>query len=112
LQIPEISPLDLRRQIESKTPPCLLDVREPEEHALVSLPEAVLIPLMALQSRLEEIRSLSAEGSQEIVVYCRSGKRSQLAVEWLLGQGIKNIFNLSGGINAYAKEADQTLTPY
>ena len=90
----------------------LLDVREPEEHALVKLKNSVLIPLMSLESRLNEVRELSASGDNLLIVYCRSGHRSALAIEWLDSQGLRNLKNLRGGINLYAEQADSSLTPY
>ena len=108
----EIEPLALRQLIDAKTPLMLLDVRQPEEHAHVRLPDSTLIPVMELPERIAEIQALLAASPAEVVVYCRSGQRSQLAIEYLSGQGIKGLKNLRGGINAYAKEADTSLSPY
>lgn len=90
----------------------LLDVREPEERALAKLRGSVFIPLMELQGRVDELREILVEKAGPLVIYCRSGKRSESAAAWLLSQGFQEVFNLRGGINAYAKEADTSLTPY
>ena len=111
--VPEIEPTELSRALASVVDaPILVDVREPEEHELCSIKPSILIPLMQLPDRLAEIRKLSGEGTREIVVYCRSGQRSALAIQFLFTQSVENLRNLRGGINAYAREADPTITPY
>ncbi|MFN8389204.1 MAG: rhodanese-like domain-containing protein [Bdellovibrionota bacterium] len=110
--VPEISPLELHHLLKNGPHPKLLDVREPEEHKLVKLRGSVLIPMMSIADRLDEIRELSNNGAELVVVYCRSGKRSAIAIEWLASQGLTNLKNLRGGINAYGNEADKRITPY
>lgn len=109
--IPEIEPLDLKAALESDSPPFLLDVRERDEYELVHLPGSELIPLMQVESQLDRIRELAAQ-HPTIVVVCRVGGRSEMVIRWLMRQGVKSLLNLRGGINAYAREADTTLSPY
>jgi adenylyltransferase/sulfurtransferase len=85
----------------------LLDVREPHELEISSLPGAVNIPLGTLAARLSEIDS-----AQEMVVFCKSGSRSARALELLASAGFKKVKNLKGGINAWAKEVDTNLPIY
>lgn len=111
--MPQIEPVELKKLLSAGKSICLIDVRQPEEYGRVSIQGAVLIPLMELDSRLEEVRLLiSKKPYDAVVIYCRSGGRSEKAITWLESQGIANLRNLRGGINAYAMEADQSLEPY
>ena len=85
----------------------LLDVREPEEFQIGSIPGATLIPLKTLPSRLAEV-----DGSREIIVYCRTGKRSAQAVELLRKSGYASAKNLRGGIHAWSDEVDPRIPKY
>jgi len=74
----------------------LLDVRPEAERKLASIPgHEPLEP-----STLEKLESLPA--TTRVVVYCHSGGRSRAAAEQLVARGIKNVFNLEGGVDAYA----------
>ena len=68
---------------------------------------AKLIPLGDITDRADEI-----DKSGEIVVYCRSGKRSESAVRHLQSRGFDNIWNLRGGINGWATEIDPDMGTY
>jgi rhodanese-related sulfurtransferase len=75
-----------------------LDVREQSEWDERHIPNATLIPLGQLESRLGE---LPADKDQAIVIYCRSGNRSQDGWQILHAAGYKNITSLAGGINQW-----------
>src|SRR5262245_52156739 len=81
----------------------LLDVRNPDEYALFNL-GARLIPLSQLPQRMEELPQ-----DKPIVIYCHSGVRSLMAVEFLLEQGFKEVKNLIGGIVAWRQEIGDKL---
>jgi sulfur-carrier protein adenylyltransferase/sulfurtransferase len=85
----------------------LLDVREPHELEISALPGALNISLGALASRLSELDS-----AEEMVVFCKAGTRSTRALELLVTAGFKKVKNLKGGINAWAREVDQSLPIY
>lgn len=111
--ITEIEPLSLKRLIDEGQRVSLIDVRQPEEHELVNIKGSVLVPMMEIEARLDELRELCSADRGEVVVFCRSGKRSATAIQYLRNAGFgKHLKNLRGGINAYAKEADTTLSPY
>jgi rhodanese-related sulfurtransferase len=74
----------------------LLDVREPAELAVESVPGALNIPLGQLRARLGELPR-----DREIHVTCRSGQRSYLATRILLQNGF-NARNISGGMLSLA----------
>src|SRR5437867_3113828 len=78
--------------------PYILDVRNPEEWQIARLDGAHLIPLSELPQRVGEL-----DPSQEIILHCKSGKRSQRALEFLREQaGFRKLKNLKGGIDAWA----------
>lgn len=79
----------------------LLDVREQDEYAAGHAPNAQLIPLGQLSSRLPEI---AAYKDKPIVVMCRSGRRSAKAVALLQEAGYSQVSNVKGGIQAWEGE--------
>ena len=85
----------------------LLDVREPHELEISALPNAKNIPLGQLAARLSELDS-----ADEMVIFCKSGGRSARGLELLASAGFKKVKNLKGGINAWAREVDQSLPLY
>jgi molybdopterin/thiamine biosynthesis adenylyltransferase/rhodanese-related sulfurtransferase len=85
----------------------LLDVREDWERELCSIPGSHWIPLAQVGSRLDE---LPRQG--EIVIHCRSGVRSRLACDLLADAGFRNLWNLSGGILAWATVHDPGMPRY
>jgi rhodanese-related sulfurtransferase len=85
----------------------ILDVREPVEASICSLPGARLIPLGELPRRLDEL-----DPGAEIVVHCKSGGRSAQAVALLREKGFSRATNLAGGILRWINEIDQSLPKY
>lgn len=74
----------------------LIDVRQQEEYERDNL-GGHLIPLSELEDHIPRL----AKTEKTLIIHCQSGKRSLLAVEQLLAAGIKNVFHLEGGLNAY-----------
>ena len=74
----------------------LLDVRTQEEWDEFHAPQATLIPLDELASRVSEVPS-----DQEIVVICRSGNRSQVGRDTLLDAGFTSVTSVDGGMNEW-----------
>jgi sulfur-carrier protein adenylyltransferase/sulfurtransferase len=103
----DISALELAERLKTGEPLRLVDVREPHELAISSLPNAELIPLGQLAARLSELDS-----AQEIVLFCKAGTRSARALELLASAGFRKVKNLKGGINAWAQEVDPRLPVY
>jgi rhodanese-related sulfurtransferase len=94
---PDIPPVELKTLLANGTNACcLVDVREPVEHAEVHIPGARLIPLGQLEQRVEEI-----DRSCPVVVMCQSGKRGAEAREKLTKLGFTGVRNLDGGILAW-----------
>jgi rhodanese-related sulfurtransferase len=109
MPVREIAPAALARRLTAPgARPVLLDVRTPEEHALVALPESVLVPLQEFGERLGDLDALKGK---EVVVYCHSGVRSFHAAAFLGSRGIE-ASSLAGGIDRYSVEVDQSLPRY
>ncbi len=85
----------------------ILDVREVYEAEISKIEGSILVPLAELEERYHEL-----DRNAEWVVHCKMGGRSAKAVEFLRSKGFQNIKNLTGGINAYAQEIDQSLPSY
>ena len=103
----DISARDLALRLQNGEKLRLIDVREPHELAISSLPGEENIPLGQLAAHLSELDS-----SQEIVLFCKTGARSTRGLELLVSAGFKKVKNLQGGINAWAREVDQKLPIY
>ncbi len=103
----DISATELAARIERGEKIRLIDVREPHEVDISSLPGEELFPLGQLASRLHEL-----DCSEEIVLFCKTGSRSSRAQELLIGAGFIRVRNLRGGINAWAREVDPKLPVY
>ncbi len=92
----DISPQELIQKIEQGEKFVLLDVRSEEEYRLGHIKDAILIPHTEIESRYKELGCKC----REIVVYCRSGRRSVTASKALVRLGFGRVKNLSGGIKA------------
>ena len=83
-----------------------LDVREPWEHALASIPGSVLIPLGELEARAGEL-----DPGRPVAAYCHHGVRSLHALRILRERGFTDLAHLAGGIDAY-RRVDASLAVY
>jgi rhodanese-related sulfurtransferase len=92
--IEDISVIRLKQRMDAGETLHLIDVREGFEYEEFHL-GGTLIPLGELPSRIDELEHLKEE---EIIVHCRSGKRSYTAQQFLLQNGFKNVRNLIGGV--------------
>ena len=106
INVPEITPRELKQRLNRGDDLFVLDVREPHEFQICNL-NGYLIPLGDLPRRVHELDS-----SREIVAHCRSGKRSADAVEFLRKAGFRKIWNLKGGILAWSDEVDPSVPKY
>jgi|SRR6185436_3541585 len=85
----------------------LIDVREEHEYEISNL-GGELIPLGTIMNNNEKISK-----DKQVIIYCRSGARSAAAVTQLEKQfGYTNLYNLKGGILAYADQVDPGLSKY
>ena len=105
--IPEITPAEVKKKMDAHEPFVLIDVREPHEYQICSIPGSKLIPLGEVAKRMSELDS-----ADEIVVHCKSGMRSAKAVDFLLKSGFRKIHNMKGGILAWSDQVDPSVPKY
>ncbi len=103
----ELHPAVLASRLAAGDDLQLIDVREEWEWELVRLEGAALLPLAGFARAASEL-----DRSRELVLYCHHGVRSRTAANYLSGLGFRRLWNLSGGIERYAIEADPTLPRY
>ncbi len=106
MSIPEITPAEFVARRNRGEILTLLDVREGWELAIASVPGIVHIPMGDVAERVGEI-----DRNTEVVVLCRSGRRS-LEVARFLQQNGFNAVNLAGGILAWSRDVDATIPAY
>ena len=87
-------------------PHLLVDVRTQEEWATAKVESAVFLD-DALRGKLE-----GADRDQTIVFLCHHGMRSQQAATHLLATGFRDVYNLQGGIDAWATHVDPAVPRY
>lgn len=105
--VKEISVRELHELIENKKNFQLIDVREPYEYDIANL-GGELAPLKQLEKYANRVAT-----DKPVIVHCRSGKRSQQAIEQLEEKhGFTNLYNLRGGILAWAEEIDKSMAKY
>jgi sulfur-carrier protein adenylyltransferase/sulfurtransferase len=106
LKVPEITAKELKARLDRGDDLLLIDIREPHEYQICNL-QGHLIPPSELPRRLHELDS-----SSEIVAYCRTGRRSAEAVDFLRKAGFRKILNLKGGIHAWSDDVDSSFPKY
>ena len=111
----EITVTELSEKLKSEDQFILLDVREPHEleYARVSDSRLELTPMSRLAREGTKALSDTAK-SQDATIYviCHHGNRSAQVTAWLAQQGWKNVFNIRGGIDEYARTIDQSIGFY
>jgi adenylyltransferase/sulfurtransferase len=98
---------ELKSRQDRGDAPVVIDVREPHEHRICSIPGAILIPLGELESRADEF-----DPEAEIVLHCKSGSRSARGAALLRKLGFERARNLQGGIMAWIDQVDPALPKY
>lgn len=101
--VPAISAADLEPRLATASAPLVLDVRTPEEYAQGHLPGARLIPHDQLATRLAELAA-ARDQDQEVIVYCRTGRRAALAIDTLKRAGFSRLGHLQGGYQGWSAE--------
>lgn len=104
--ISEITPAELARRLAAREDFTLLDVREPYEWEIGRIDGASLVPLGTVRDAIPKL-----DPAKEIVVYCRSGKRSADAVRQLRAAGFRAT-NVAGGILRWSDEVDPSVPKY
>ena len=110
--VESISVLELKALLDSNADDVLLlDVRNPPEAEIATIPGAVLVPLDQIESgqATEQVRQLAA--GKRLYAHCKLGGRSAKALIALKREGITGI-NVSGGIDAWSQEVDSSVQRY
>jgi adenylyltransferase/sulfurtransferase len=103
----EKSVSELKAMMDSGTDFQLIDVREPHEYDICHL-NGILIPMNEVPDHIAEISK-----DKPVVIHCRSGARSGRIVQYLeQAHGYQNLYNLKGGILAWADEIDHDMPKY
>lgn len=103
----EISVEEVGKRLRDDPAFVLLDVREADELATVSVRGARWIPMREIPQRLSEL-----DRNAPIAVMCHHGGRSERVAGFLIAQGFKDVANVDGGIDAYARRVDTSLARY
>lgn len=102
----EITVQELKQKIDSGEDFQLIDVREDFEYETGNI-GGKLIPLGGIMIEADQI-----EKDKPVVIMCRSGKRSAVALHQLQSLGYTNLYNLKGGILAWQAEVDPNVNVY
>lgn len=107
LTMKEVTVQELKKLIDSNADFQLIDVREPHEYDICNL-NGELIPMSDIPNNVDKIAK-----DKQVVIHCRSGKRSGDMLLWLeKNHGFTNLYNLKGGILAWAKDIDPEFPTY
>ena len=122
--IPDVPPhLDIsckdfdKLRKDGLTPHILLDVRVPRQFEICAMDDSINIPLGELESRMEEVKSLSDNWNKNVFCICRRGIASAEATRIInetitSEKGKKSVFNVRGGLNSWVKEVDANIPMY
>jgi rhodanese-related sulfurtransferase len=106
----EISAPEVKRRLDAGEKLHLIDVREPQEHALARIAGADLIPMRSVPA---ELQSLEARAdSAPLIVFCHHGVRSLNVVNWLRQQGLDACQSMTGGIDDWSLTIDPAVPRY
>jgi rhodanese-related sulfurtransferase len=105
----QITPRELKAWLDdgARPRPVLVDVREPWEHAICGLPGALQLPMNAVPARTAEL-----DPAADTVVICHHGARSFQVGMFLERRGFARVYNLAGGVAAWAREVDPSMAVY
>jgi len=103
----EIEVTEVKEKLERGDAFTFIDVREPHEYRIASIPGAKLIPLGEFPKHIGEF-----DPEADIVIHCKSGMRSAKACAILRNAGFKNVRNMKGGILAWSDRVDSSVPKY
>ena len=86
-----------------------LDCREPAEYAVAKIEGTTLIPMNEIPTKLDE---LATHKDSRIIVHCHHGGRSAQVANYLRGQGFAGAQNMTGGIDVWSLEIDNSVPRY
>ena len=103
----EIDVTEVKGKLDRGEPFVFIDVREPHEYKIASIPGARLIPLGEFPKHVGEF-----DRDAEIVIHCKSGMRSAKACGILRDAGFQHVRNMKGGILAWSDKVDPSVPKY
>ena len=103
----QVTPLALKEALDKDQEIIILDVREAHERQICGIEHSLAIPLEDILARKDEI-----DDSTSIVVICKRGEQSQVAVDLLKSIGFTKTYNLAGGLERWAREVDPDMPRY
>ena len=104
----QITATELKSRMDAGEEVQLIDVRQPHEAQYASIPNAKLIPLGEIMSRMNEL-----DPNREAIIHCHMGGRSARAIQALQNAGYQGeLSNLAGGITAWSTDVDPSVPTY
>lgn len=110
LVIAQIDAPTLAQALQDGRALALLDVREAWEFETAKIDGSHNVPMSTLPSQLDTIRDF--QGERELVVICHHGVRSMHVARFLAAQGVDDLINLHGGIDAWSHAVDPSVPRY
>jgi monothiol glutaredoxin len=104
--VKQLSVAELAQRLKANEAITIVDVRPPEEREQAALK----LPFRTLDEGMGALADLPKDAP--IAFLCRSGGRSQRAAEQFHAHGYTKVYNVAGGINAWAREIDTTISEY
>jgi len=90
-----------------RPPPLLLDVREPWEQQICTIPGSEVMPMQRIPAQFGDI-----DPQRSVICICHHGARSARVAMFLQHQGYEDVYNLTGGIDAWARQVDSSMAVY
>jgi rhodanese-related sulfurtransferase len=92
---------------EKRPQPLLLDVREPWEQQICRIDGSELVPMRTVPAKVNEL-----EPDRPVVCVCHHGHRSMYVAMFLEQHGYADVYNLEGGVDAWARQIDKAMAIY
>jgi adenylyltransferase/sulfurtransferase len=105
----ELTPNEVATRIANDEKMCLIDCRPEEERSIATIEGSIHAPIQELSARLE---SLYEHDGEELVVFCHHGIRSRQAALLLHEAGFEKVHSMSGGIDRWSLEVDDSIVRY
>lgn len=106
-QLSAMTCAELHQLLGDGAPVRLVDVRTPYEREICTIEPSVLLDSQETAEAL-----LAADDGTPVVLFCHHGGRSYSAALWLAQRGLRTVYNLEGGIDAWSREVDPTVPRY
>jgi len=107
----EITPQEVKQQLDAGKNIFFIDVREPWENQTAAIKGAKLIPLGDVPNNLAAFEAAD-DDNDGIIIFCHRGQRSLDAAAWLRQHGVASAKSMSGGIARWSSEIDPSVPHY